>query len=244
MASTLGLNMIPLRGFLSSPYQGLLQPFAMQVRTLMRTPLDPEVKEKIKIKRLERHKAKMLHKMQVDPIYDGRFPDDIEKAAAEARKSRNNVDKTDLMYGLKKSELSHLPNIVLEELSLKHASQSEVNRYRMLQAMDKYKAHEHDTGNMKIQVAVLSERIDRLLNHVENNKKDHLNKRVLSIMQSKRKEVLQKFKKSNEDAYYRVIRDLHIAPLPVVVGRYKLPPRNDKHLPEEAQIPRLRIKDR
>ena len=56
--------------------------------------------------------------------------------------------------------------------------------------IDTYKTHEGDTGSVEVQIALLSERIKNLTEHLKNNKQDKHSTRGLNKMVSTRKKLL------------------------------------------------------
>ncbi len=72
----------------------------------------------------------------------------------------------------------------------------------------KYKTHESDTGSSRVQVAVLTDRINYLTTHFKANPKDHHGRRGLLKMVGKRRRLLEYLKRSDVEAYRKVIGDL------------------------------------
>jgi small subunit ribosomal protein S15 len=72
----------------------------------------------------------------------------------------------------------------------------------------KYKTHETDTGSSRVQVAVLTERINYLTAHFKANPKDHHGRRGLLKMVGKRRRLLEYLKTSDVEGYRKVIGDL------------------------------------
>ena len=56
--------------------------------------------------------------------------------------------------------------------------------------IEKYARHEGDTGSPEVQIALLTERINHLNEHLKENKKDHHSRRGLLIMVGKRRGLL------------------------------------------------------
>ena len=75
-------------------------------------------------------------------------------------------------------------------------------------AIDNYRQHETDTGSSQVQVAVLTERINYLTEHFRAHKKDHHSRRGLLKMVGKRRRHLDYLKRTNVDAYRKIIADL------------------------------------
>jgi len=75
-------------------------------------------------------------------------------------------------------------------------------------AIEKHRQHETDTGSSQVQVAVLTERINFLTEHFREHKKDHHSRRGLLKMVGKRRRHLDYLKRTNVDAYRKIIADL------------------------------------
>lgn len=72
----------------------------------------------------------------------------------------------------------------------------------------KYRAHEEDTGSTEVQVAVLTDRIESLIDHLRDHKKDHDSRRGLLVMVGKRRRLLNYLRKENLQRYQQLIADL------------------------------------
>ena len=72
----------------------------------------------------------------------------------------------------------------------------------------KYKAHESDTGSTKLQVAVLTERINYLTDHFRTHKKDHHSRRGLLKMVGQRKRLLNYLRRKDVESYRQLVQDL------------------------------------
>ena len=65
-----------------------------------------------------------------------------------------------------------------------------------------YRIHEKDTGSPEVQVALLTERINQLSDHLKEHKKDHASRRGLLMMVGKRSALL-KYLTSTDRVWYR-----------------------------------------
>ena len=74
----------------------------------------------------------------------------------------------------------------------------------------KFKQNENDTGSVQVQVALLTERINHLTEHLKTNKKDNHSRRGLLMMVGKRKGFLQYLKDRDIEAYRKLIKELNI----------------------------------
>lgn len=76
--------------------------------------------------------------------------------------------------------------------------------------ISKFKQSENDTGSVQVQVALLTERINHLTEHLKTNKKDNHSRRGLLKMVGKRKGFLQYLKDKDIEAYRKLIKELNI----------------------------------
>jgi small subunit ribosomal protein S15 len=74
--------------------------------------------------------------------------------------------------------------------------------------IEKYKLHEEDTGSPRVQVALLSEEIDRLQKHLKRHAKDIHSKRGLLKMVSKRRKFLNYLRDTDVNQYAQTIKQL------------------------------------
>lgn len=65
-----------------------------------------------------------------------------------------------------------------------------------------------DTGSPEVQIALLTERITELTEHLKNNKKDHHSRRGLLKMVGQRRGLLEYLKKTNIEGYRSLIERL------------------------------------
>ncbi len=74
--------------------------------------------------------------------------------------------------------------------------------------INKFKIHDNDTGSSEVQIAILTEKINRLNEHLKLNKKDHHSRRGLVMMVGKRKRLLGYLKNNDIGRYKKVIEEL------------------------------------
>jgi len=72
----------------------------------------------------------------------------------------------------------------------------------------KYKIHDTDTGSSEVQIALLTEEINRLLLHFKKHSKDFHSKRGLIKMVIKRKKLLGFLKKESVKRYNNIIKKI------------------------------------
>jgi small subunit ribosomal protein S15 len=72
----------------------------------------------------------------------------------------------------------------------------------------KFGREDGDTGSAEVQVALLTERINHLTEHLRTNPKDHHSRRGLLMMVGKRRRLLRYLESSDLDRYRKVVSDL------------------------------------
>lgn len=71
--------------------------------------------------------------------------------------------------------------------------------------IEAYKLHETDTGSPEVQVALLSERISHLTEHLKLNKHDHHSRRGLMVLIGRRRRLLDYVRRNNVERYRELI---------------------------------------
>lgn len=74
--------------------------------------------------------------------------------------------------------------------------------------VQKYRTSEKDTGSTRVQVAILTNRINFLTDHFRAHKKDHHSRRGLLKMVGKRKRLLSYMKRTDVDGYRKLVQEL------------------------------------
>ena len=74
--------------------------------------------------------------------------------------------------------------------------------------IEKYRVHDSDTGSPEVQVAILTERINYLTEHLKTHKKDHHSRRGLLMLVGKRRRFLDYLKNNDVERYRTVIAEL------------------------------------
>ena len=73
-----------------------------------------------------------------------------------------------------------------------------------------FQTHESDTGSSEVQVALFTEEIKRLTEHLKKHPKDNHSRRGLLKMVAKRKKLLDYLKVEDEKRYHSVIKKLDL----------------------------------
>ncbi len=76
--------------------------------------------------------------------------------------------------------------------------------------IEKYAIHEGDTGSPEVQIALLTERINHLTEHLKTHKKDHHSRRGLLKMVGQRRGLLNYLMKKDITRYRELIARLEI----------------------------------
>jgi small subunit ribosomal protein S15 len=74
--------------------------------------------------------------------------------------------------------------------------------------VQKYRTHETDTGSARVQVAILTDRINFLTDHFRAHKKDHHSRQGLLKMVGQRRRLLNYMKRTDVEGYRRVVQEL------------------------------------
>ena len=73
-----------------------------------------------------------------------------------------------------------------------------------------FKIHEQDTGSPDVQIALLTQRINHLTEHLQQNKKDHGSRRGLLMMVGKRRRLLDYLQTKDVNRYQAVTKKLKL----------------------------------
>lgn len=76
--------------------------------------------------------------------------------------------------------------------------------------IDDNKKHETDTGSSNVQIALLSERINHLVEHLKVHKKDHHCRRGLLCLVGQRSRLLTYLKRTDFEAYKKLTEKLEL----------------------------------
>lgn len=74
--------------------------------------------------------------------------------------------------------------------------------------IEKYGKKPKDTGSPEVQIAILTERINYLSRHLNENPKDFSARRTLSILISRRKSLLSYIERESKESYTKLIEQL------------------------------------
>ena len=79
---------------------------------------------------------------------------------------------------------------------------------RTRELVSQFGANETDTGNSRVQIALLTERINHLTEHLREHKKDHHSRRGLLMLVGQRRRLLNYLQRNDLDGYRALIKEL------------------------------------
>jgi small subunit ribosomal protein S15 len=77
-----------------------------------------------------------------------------------------------------------------------------------LKIIEKFAQKKGDTGSPEVQVALLTYKIQKLVSHLDENKKDNHSRRGLLKVVAKRRRILNYLQKLDEKRYKKLIKEL------------------------------------
>ncbi|HSH26065.1 MAG TPA: 30S ribosomal protein S15 [Massilibacterium sp.] len=83
-----------------------------------------------------------------------------------------------------------------------------LSQERKQELINEYKIHEGDTGSPEVQIAILTENINNLNEHLRTHKKDHHSRRGLLKMVGKRRNLLNYLRENDVTRYRELIKKL------------------------------------
>jgi len=83
-----------------------------------------------------------------------------------------------------------------------------LNNEQKQEIISKYRVHDNDTGSPEVQIAILTERINYLTEHLKIHKKDHHSRRGLLKMVGQRRGLLNYLSEKDIERYRALIERL------------------------------------
>lgn len=83
-----------------------------------------------------------------------------------------------------------------------------ITQERKNELINEYKTHENDTGSSEVQIAVLTEQITNLNDHLRTHKQDHHSRRGLLKMVGRRRNLLSYLRNKDITRYRDLIKSL------------------------------------
>lgn len=99
-------------------------------------------------------------------------------------------------------------NLYVERLAKE--KQVALSKEKKVEIITKYGSNKDDTGSTRVQIALLTTRINELTEHFKIHKKDHTGRRGLLKLVGKRRSLLNYLKNHNLDGYRELIAELSL----------------------------------
>jgi small subunit ribosomal protein S15 len=78
------------------------------------------------------------------------------------------------------------------------------------EVIDSFRVHDTDTGSARVQIALLTQRINDLTEHFRMHPKDHHSRRGLLRMVGRRRRLLDYLKRMDLEGYRRILEELNL----------------------------------
>ena len=85
-----------------------------------------------------------------------------------------------------------------------------ITKEKKQQLISKFAKNSNDVGSSEIQIAILTERIKNLTEHLKNNKKDYSTKRGLIRLVNRRKKLISYLNTNQHDSYLKIKKSLNL----------------------------------
>ena len=85
-----------------------------------------------------------------------------------------------------------------------------ITKERKTELVDQFKREQSDTGSPEVQIAILTERINNLTEHMKSHKKDYSTRRGLLGMVSRRRRLLDYLRDTDAQRYLDILGKLGI----------------------------------
>lgn len=76
--------------------------------------------------------------------------------------------------------------------------------------INSFKKNEKDTGSSRVQIAIITDRINYLVDHLKKHKKDNHSRRGLLNLVGQRRRLLRYLKRKNYDEYLSLSKELKL----------------------------------
>ena len=83
-----------------------------------------------------------------------------------------------------------------------------ISKDRKTEIINEFKVHDNDTGSPEVQIAILTDEINNLNDHLRTHKEDHHSRRGLLKMVGKRRNLLNYLRKKDVTRYRDLIQKL------------------------------------
>eukprot|EP00004_Rigifila_ramosa_P004901 TRINITY_DN15346_c0_g1_i1.p1 TRINITY_DN15346_c0_g1~~TRINITY_DN15346_c0_g1_i1.p1 ORF type:complete len:239 (-),score=64.92 TRINITY_DN15346_c0_g1_i1:15-707(-) len=135
-------------------------------------------------------------------------------AALASEKKEAMVDPTTTYrFGFTEAELATVPENIKAAFRLSAGKLQEKLSAQIAQAMAPWKRHVLDTGSSEAQVVSLTQRIQSLAQHCQQNRKDHRASRDIQIYLNRRQSMLKYLYRTHPETYFKLLAELSLSPV-------------------------------
>lgn len=130
--------------------------------------------------------------------------------------------------------------MVKRAVSTRTANIKGLMAFKRSEIIRKYAPKAFDTGAHRVQVAMVTERIGRLAQHLSRNGKDKKCKRSLTALTVRRRKIMEYMMRRDYGNYRLMVRELSLRPVPLVNSRHLPKVRLETHKEVKARHARLK----
>lgn len=138
--------------------------------------------------------------------------DDKKKDSSEENKTtaKKTATKKDTKSTTSKKTSDSTKGTGSKKSSKKKTAQDTTKILPKKEVIAKHQKHTKDTGSAYVQIAILTERIKSLTEHLKTHKKDTHSRRGLMMMVNKRRKLLSYIKSKSKEKYQELVEELGI----------------------------------
>mmetsp|Transcript_4202 Transcript_4202/g.5880 ORF Transcript_4202/g.5880 Transcript_4202/m.5880 type:complete len:298 (-) Transcript_4202:130-1023(-) len=127
-------------------------------------------------------------------------------------------------FGIKEDDIKDYPPKLKELLSFKYATQPEINKFRKMRAVEQFASEDGDTGSAAVQVAVMTEKIKYLSEHLSKHPKDKHSRYGLTKLLGRRLRMMKYLRRKHAETYFKVLKYLNLKDLAIPKPGSRYPP--------------------
>ncbi|SCU82822.1 LAMI_0C01024g1_1 [Lachancea mirantina] len=112
--------------------------------------------------------------------------------------------------------LSARREAVMRILSMRNGSNGDAIKLAIRLAREEFQRFDGDTGSSEVQAAIMTVRIHNIAKHIQENKNDHMNTRILRTLVQQRQNILKYLKRDKPERYFWTIQKLGLSDSAVI----------------------------
>lgn len=110
-----------------------------------------------------------------------------------------------------------------------------ISKKQKQQIINKFRIHKNDTGSSQVQIAILTEEIKQLSNHLKLHKQDHSSRRGLLKKVNERRKLLKYLQKEDEKEFINLAKKLKLKIAKRMIEEEEEKRRLEKLIEEQAR---------